>query len=311
MPGSFKAPEDTGLSQIPRGLKRVNPPRRYSFCAIRGRKCTLAVHAPNIAEGCYRDGKQHLVCIRSRSDLPQATLMNSHLFLADPAVSDSALSRDEQIYQDILEAIVEHRLLPGTRLPEDALAEVFTISRTGIRKVLQRLALERLVTLRANRGAEVAQPSAKEAQDVFAARQLIEPALMPAVAALADPAQLKILRGLVNDEHQAQSEGLHSQAIQLSARFHVQLIALANNQVLTEQVAHLTTRSSLIIAVYGSRQSVGCDCGDHDELLELLESGDGNAAANWMGKHLASIRASLQVDEKSAVEPDFKTIFKR
>ncbi|EGH33458.1 transcriptional regulator GntR, partial [Pseudomonas syringae pv. japonica str. M301072] len=55
--------------------------------------------------------------------------------------------RDEQIYQHVLEAIVEHRLAPGTRLPEDALADVFEISRTGIRKVLQRLALERLVTL--------------------------------------------------------------------------------------------------------------------------------------------------------------------
>lgn len=237
--------------------------------------------------------------------------MNAHLFLANPAVTDSGLSRDEQIYQDILEAIVEHRLSPGTRLPEDALAEVFTISRTGIRKVLQRLALERLVTLRANRGAEVAQPTAKEAQDVFAARQLIEPALMPAVVTQASASQLKALRALVEEEHQAQHAGLQSRAIQLSARFHVQLIALADNQVLTEQVAHLTTRSSLIIAVYGSRHSVGCDCGDHAELLELLESGNGTAAQQWMGKHLASIRASLQVDQQTPVEPDFRSIFKR
>ena len=51
----------------------------------------------------------------------------------------AASPRDERIYQDILEAIVEHRLTPGTRLPEDTLAETFGISRTGIRKVLQRL----------------------------------------------------------------------------------------------------------------------------------------------------------------------------
>jgi DNA-binding GntR family transcriptional regulator len=97
----------------------------------------------------------------------------------------------------------------------------------------------------------------------------------------------------------------------LSARFHVQLIALADNQVLTEQVAQLTTRSSLIIAVYGSRHSVGCDCGDHEELLELLQEGKGAAATQWMGKHLASIRTSLQVDQVAPAEPDFKTIFKR
>lgn len=236
--------------------------------------------------------------------------MNS-LFLASPAPSGSPLSRDEQIYQDVLEAIVEHRLLPGTRLPEDSLAEVFAISRTGIRKVLQRLALERLVTLRANRGAEVAQPTAKEAQDVFAARQLIEPALMPAVLDQLGARQLQTLRSLVEEEHQAQREGLHSRAIQLSARFHVRLIALADNQVLTEQVAQLTTRSSLIIAAYGSRHSVGCDCGDHAELLDLLAQGKGELASQWMGKHLANIRASLRVDQATPVEPDFKTVFKR
>lgn len=237
--------------------------------------------------------------------------MNAHLFPIDPAASRTALSRDENIYQDILDAIVEHRLLPGVRLPEDALAEAFNVSRTGIRKVLQRLALERLVTLRLHRGAEVAQPSAKEAQDVFAARQLIEPALMPAVVANADAVQLKQLRALVDDEHRAQREGAHSRAIQLSARFHVQLVALADNQVFSEQVASLTTRSSLIIAVYGSRRSVGCDCGDHLELVELLERGDGSGAAKWMGEHLTSIRASLHIDPQVPVEPDFKTLFKR
>lgn len=237
--------------------------------------------------------------------------MNAHLFPIDPAPARGSQSRDEHIYQEILDAIVEHRLLPGVRLPEDALAEAFNVSRTGIRKVLQRLALERMVTLRLHRGAEVAQPSAKEAQDVFAARQLIEPAVMPAVVANADAAQLKQLRALVDEEHQAQSQGLQSRAIQLSARFHVQLVALADNQVFSEQVASLTTRSSLIIAVYGSRRSVGCDCGDHLELVELLERGDASAAARWMGEHLTSIRASLHIDPKIPVEPDFKSLFKR
>lgn len=237
--------------------------------------------------------------------------MNSHLFVADRSTPSAGISRDEQIYQEMLDAIVERRLQPGVRLPEDALAEVFNISRTGIRKVLQRLALERLVTLRANRGAEVAHPSAKEAQDVFAARQLIEPALMPTVVAHATAEHFKSLRELAEQEHQAQRQGRHSQAIQLSARFHVQLAMTADNQVLGEQIAQLTTRSSLIIAVYGSRHSVGCDCGEHIELIELLERGEGALASNWMARHLASIRDSLRLDPKPAAEPDFKSIFKR
>ncbi|KPC33208.1 GntR family transcriptional regulator [Pseudomonas syringae pv. cilantro] len=233
---------------------------------------------------------------------------SASLFLT-PAADEKG--RDEQIYQHVLEAIVEHRLAPGTRLPEDALAEVFEISRTGIRKVLQRLALERLVTLRPKRGAEVAQPSAQEAQDVLGARQLIEPALMADIAARVAGQRLDALRLLCNQEHEAQHAGLHSEAIQLSARFHVQLCALAGNQVLTEQVAQLTTRSSLIVAVYGSRRSVGCDCGQHVDLLRLLEAGLGEQAREWMAEHLRRIRASLKVDEPVSQTVDFHSIFKQ
>ncbi|KFE48097.1 GntR family transcriptional regulator [Pseudomonas congelans] len=230
------------------------------------------------------------------------------LFLA-PSIDEKG--RDEQIYQHVLEAIVEHRLAPGTRLPEDALAEVFEISRTGIRKVLQRLALERLVTLRPKRGAEVAQPSAQEAQDVLGARQLIEPALMADIATRVGGQRLEALRALCAQEHEAQHAGRHSEAIQLSARFHVQLSALAGNQVLTEQVAQLTTRSSLIVAVYGSRRSVGCECGQHVDLLTLLESGQGEQAREWMVEHLRRIRASLNVDAPVSETVDFHSIFKR
>ncbi|KAA8697010.1 Transcriptional regulator, GntR family [Pseudomonas caricapapayae] len=230
------------------------------------------------------------------------------LFLT-PAADEKG--RDEQIYQHVLEAIVEHRLAPGTRLPEDALAEVFDISRTGIRKVLQRLALERLVTLRPKRGAEVAQPSAQEAQDVLGARQLIEPALMADIATRVSGQRLESLRALCDQEHEAQHAGRHSEAIQLSARFHVQLSALAGNQVLTEQVAQLTTRSSLIVAVYGSRRSVGCECGQHVDLLALLETGQGEQAREWMAEHLRRIRASLNVDAPGGEAVDFHSIFKR
>jgi DNA-directed RNA polymerase specialized sigma54-like protein len=48
--------------------------------------------------------------------------------------------KDDHIYNSLVKAIVEHRLLPGSKLPEEALAETFGVSRTGIRRVLQRLA---------------------------------------------------------------------------------------------------------------------------------------------------------------------------
>lgn len=219
--------------------------------------------------------------------------------------------RDEEIYRAMSEAIVEHRLSPGDRLPEDSLAEAFEVSRTGIRKVLQRLALERLVTIQANRGASVARPSPGEARDVFEARRTVECALIDAVADNMTEEDMAELRQLVRDERSAQAEGDQRRAIQYSAAFHSRLARVGGNEPMTEFVGHLALRSSLVIAVYGSVDSIGCDCGDHGEVLDLLESGEKSLAMNWMRSHLERIEQSLRFEAGTDGIPDFKAIFGR
>src|ERR1700677_4989850 len=88
-----------------------------------------------------------------------------------------AESPETTIYDKIHRAIAERRLLPGSRLVEDQLAEVFGVSRMRIRWVLQSLARDKVVTLHKNRGACVAEPTVKEAKEVFAARRLLEGSL--------------------------------------------------------------------------------------------------------------------------------------
>ena len=78
------------------------------------------------------------------------------------------------IYERIWTAIVDHSLPPGTKLTEDRLGEIFGVGRTRIRQVLFQLAHEGVVTLQHNRGAFVAQPSVREAREVFEARRAIE-----------------------------------------------------------------------------------------------------------------------------------------
>ncbi|NJD85514.1 GntR family transcriptional regulator, partial [Candidatus Erwinia dacicola] len=80
----------------------------------------------------------------------------------------------EPIYHALMTAIVEHQLPSGSKLPEEALSEVFGVSRTGILKVLQRLTAVQMITLTPKRGAQVATPTVEEAQDIFCTRSLVE-----------------------------------------------------------------------------------------------------------------------------------------
>ncbi len=215
----------------------------------------------------------------------------------------------EAIYQAISGAVIEHRLKPGARLREDALAEVFGVSRTGIRKVLQRLALEQLITLTPGKGAAVARPSAEEAREIFEARRLIECALVSRLASRVTPQELSELRTLAHHEQQALQGREQSKAIKVSAAFHSRLAELAGNQTMAQFVAQLCSRSSLILAVYGHAGDLGCDCDDHNHLLDLLAAGDSGAAAAFMEQHLQAVESSLSIDDAGEDAPDLNDVF--
>ncbi|MCB5161162.1 GntR family transcriptional regulator [Marinomonas algarum] len=221
------------------------------------------------------------------------------------------MATDEHIHQQILNAIVEHQLPPGARLPEDRLSEAFGVSRTGIRKVLQRLSLEHFVVIEKNKGAHVNRPSESEALEVLDSRILIEPQLIPALITHWNPEQSSRFRLMTKEEKQAEANGQLAEAIQLTARFHYELAHLSGNKVLASFVEQLCYRSSLILAAYGTRGSVGCECGDHAQLLDILDSGSAEDAQHWMSHHLKHIRSSLILESKEDTNIDFQRLFSR
>ncbi|WP_312242565.1 GntR family transcriptional regulator [Pantoea sp.] len=217
--------------------------------------------------------------------------------------------KDEPIYQALMNAIVEHQLPPGSKLPEEALSQAFGISRTGIRKVLQRLAAVQMITLTPKRGAQVATPGVEEAREIFHTRALLECANLPAVLAHLQRPHLAALEALIRQEQQAHRQHDGPAAIRCSAAFHIQLQAISGNQVLTEMVTRLTQRSSLVIAAYGAPWQRGCRCDDHDRLVALLRKKALQPLADALQQHFDHILASLHFERSGEVLPDFARLF--
>ena len=95
------------------------------------------------------------------------------------------------IVESLTRAIVEHRLLPGTKLAEQKLADHFGVSRTLVRQALFQLSQNRLIRLEPARGAFVAAPSVQEARQVFAVRRMLEAEMVRAVEAQSTPAKIR------------------------------------------------------------------------------------------------------------------------
>ena len=180
----------------------------------------------------------------------------AHLQLVDPARAGRAAgSVTDGIVESITTAIVERRLMPGTRLVEQQIADVFEVSRTVVRQALNQLSRDRLVTLEPARGAFVSTPSIDEARQVFQVRRLIEGGMVRQLAAQITDKQVEQLRLHLRDERQAVSRVDVSGRTRLLADFHVVLARLLGNEVLAELIADLLSRSQLIALMYQSSHS--------------------------------------------------------
>ena len=216
---------------------------------------------------------------------------------------------DARIHRDLYSAIINHRISPGTPLPEDALAKAFGVSRTVIRKVLQRLSHERLVELIPNKGASVAKPTADEARHVFEARRAIERILVERVVSTASDEEVADLIKSAKLEKSAYDRGDKQERVRLSGEFHRQLAQISGNPVLTNFLTELVSRTSLIIALYESPGAVPCSHSEHLEIANAIKRRDVAKAVQYMDHHLQHIEA--QIDLTDAFETvDFESLFR-
>jgi DNA-binding GntR family transcriptional regulator len=215
-------------------------------------------------------------------------------------------SKDD-IHARIYKAIVEHRLQPGTKLTEERIAELFAVSRTQVRGVLQRLAVEQLVTLVPNRGAFVATPSVAQAHDVLDVRRTLEPGvvrrLIERIAAGEGRDAVKQLRTLVRREQQAHASGDRRAAVRLSGEFHVLLAELSGSSIYHRMMRELTPLTCLAILTFEAPTAAACPNDEHTRLIDAIEAGNATKAAALMTDHLHHIENALDLNRRDE-EPE-------
>jgi DNA-binding GntR family transcriptional regulator len=200
------------------------------------------------------------------------------------------------IHARIYGAIVEQRLPPGTKLGEESLCQIFGVSRTLIRRVLQRLANEHVVESRPHRGALVARPSVEEAREVFEARRALEAHVIDRLAHAVTPAAAARLRSHVAEERAAHAAGDRRRLIRLSGEFHLLLAELADNRAIARFLRELVSRTSLIIAVYEAPGESCCPVDEHAEIIEALARQQAEVADRTIRAHLVGIEQRLRLD---------------
>ena len=238
---------------------------------------------------------------------PAASLRLVEPEAALPPDGAASASTTDQIAEAITLAIVERWLMPGTKLVEQQIADVFSVSRTVVRQALNRLSRDRLVTLEPARGAFVATPSVEEARQVFEVRRLVEGGMVRRLAAVITEAQAAQLHAHLAQERQALARSDVSGRTRLLADFHVLLARMLGNEVLAELVADLLSRSQLISLMYQSTHSAEHSQQEHVQIVEALARRDARAAVKLMEQHIASVERNLRSNPRT---PDLAAVLR-
>lgn len=212
------------------------------------------------------------------------------------------------IVERIYKAVMEQRLAPKTKLSEARLCETFGVGRMHVRRALLLLSSQGIIDLQSNRGAFVACPDTSEANDVFAARMLIEPPLVRQLAESTSEIDLTLLTDHIALEDAARAKNERTEIIRLSGEFHTKLAQATGNKFITRMMRELVTRTSLIVGLFGSSENSSCPDDEHSNILHAIKSEDPARAEQLLTSHLDHIQSGLDMQTRHPPEDDLAAI---
>ena len=202
--------------------------------------------------------------------------------------------REDLLYDQIVAAVIAKKLRPGERLNESELAKAQDLSRTRVRRVLDRLEKEQVVRFELNRGAFISRPSVKEARETYEARIFIEEAVVRLVCRRARPRVTSPMGEYLLREAEAyeqQKSGLST----ISADFHILLAEAADNHVLLGFVRSLVQRCAVIQSLYEWPERDPCLLHEHADIIEAIEAGDVEEAVLLMRHHMSHVQDNIKL----------------
>ncbi|TRW95788.1 GntR family transcriptional regulator [Paracoccus sp. M683] len=186
--------------------------------------------------------------------------------------------------------ILSLELAPGQPLSERALESDYGVSRTPIREALLCLAGDGLV-LRSGRSYIVAPFDMDEIAEIFAFRDIVEPAAIRLATRNATAEALDAIRRDATESHDIFTP---ERWLAMAMDFHVRLANLSGNRCLTAALRDITIRTIrarwLVVA---SDEGRAVTHREHHEILDLVGAGDAEAAVQAARRHAAAVHREV------------------
>jgi DNA-binding GntR family transcriptional regulator len=208
--------------------------------------------------------------------------VNANDPLPDQSLSDAVVDR-------IRAAIWSGVYAPGDRLVERRLAHEFGISHIPLREALARLTEEGLVEKLPRRGARVASLTPRMLEEVSSLRVVLEQFVVRRLKDRFTNAAHAELQVIVDRMVEAAEKHDLVRVHELDQQFHQRLWEITDHALLVEVAAQMRSRTSHFYRAAAA--SLGPDevrrhADSHQQLLDVIASGDRRAAERAMQQHV-------------------------
>ena len=193
----------------------------------------------------------------------------------------------EEVAELLRQRIFRRELEPGAWIDELTISAEYGISRTPLREAIKVLAAEGLVTMKMRRGAYVTEVNEKDLTDVYHLLSLLESDAASAVAVQGTDAELEELQALQKELEESVAN--RARFFEINEKFHMRLLAIANNRWRDQMVADL--RKVMKLNRHNSLLKAGRmedSLAEHRAIMQALTARDALTTVQRMREHFAN-----------------------
>lgn len=200
-----------------------------------------------------------------------------------------------RVFQSIREDILSGRYEQNTELKEAAIGAELGVSRTPVREALRQLELEGLVTIIPNRGAYVNMITAKDVQDIYVIRSMLEGLCARWATQSITAEQLDSMEETLCLSEYHTSKKNYEKLYELDSLFHEQLYEEGGSRILNHILSDFHDYVKMVrkATISTSSRSV-TSTEEHRAIFEAIKERDPDKAEALAKEHVKHTIESIQ-----------------
>lgn len=197
----------------------------------------------------------------------------------------------DDVYEQILSAIVTGQIAPGDRLIQEKIASEINISRTPVREALLRLEQEGVLEMQGRKGFAIRKMREDEVVQVYGAREAIEGYAAYWLAENRTPERIAAIQEKVDAERAEQTDDVQVE-FRLNKAIHRSIVEQSENKVLLDLFETLWGHGVSLWLFAGTMSNQDPpDPNVHQALLDVIRTGSPEQAQAAM---IAHVREGLE-----------------